>query len=156
MVTHSSTSRPVQCLCMAERTGCPVLTDLWSYVSLPARCHNTKHQFGAAAIAAFDARQSDDKVRWAVERKQSDQYADDRAYLDSSSHFFGIDTIGSKTESRKVHTEGEQQYTSASLQAASLMPASASTCAFTRYLGIAQWRSRVPMSLTKVNTKTLP
>jgi hypothetical protein len=33
MVTHSSTSRPVQCLCMAERTGCPVLTDLWSYVS---------------------------------------------------------------------------------------------------------------------------
>ena len=34
MVTHSSTSRPVQCLCMAERTGCPVLTDLWSYVSV--------------------------------------------------------------------------------------------------------------------------
>jgi hypothetical protein len=33
MVTHSSTSSPVQCLCMAERTGCPVLTDLWSYVS---------------------------------------------------------------------------------------------------------------------------
>jgi hypothetical protein len=32
MVTHSSTSRPVQYLCMAERTGCPVLTDLWSYV----------------------------------------------------------------------------------------------------------------------------
>jgi hypothetical protein len=32
MVTHSSTSRPVQCLCMAERTGCPALTDLWSYV----------------------------------------------------------------------------------------------------------------------------
>jgi hypothetical protein len=34
MVTHSSTSRPVQCLCMAERTGCPVLTDLWSYVPI--------------------------------------------------------------------------------------------------------------------------
>jgi hypothetical protein len=34
MVTHSSTSRPVQCLCMAERTGCPVLTDLWSYVCI--------------------------------------------------------------------------------------------------------------------------
>jgi hypothetical protein len=33
MVTHSSTSRPVQCLCMAERTGCPVFTDLWSYVT---------------------------------------------------------------------------------------------------------------------------
>jgi hypothetical protein len=32
MVTHSSTSRPVQCLCMAGRTGCPVFTDLWSYV----------------------------------------------------------------------------------------------------------------------------
>jgi hypothetical protein len=32
MVTHSSTSRPVQCLCMAERTGCPVFIDLWSYV----------------------------------------------------------------------------------------------------------------------------
>jgi hypothetical protein len=36
MVTHSSTSRPVQCLCMAERTGCPVLTDLWSYVGFTA------------------------------------------------------------------------------------------------------------------------
>ena len=35
MVTHSSTNRPVQCLCMAERTGCPVLTDLWSYVLSP-------------------------------------------------------------------------------------------------------------------------
>ena len=34
MVTHSSTSRPVQCLCMAERTGCPVFTDLWSYVQV--------------------------------------------------------------------------------------------------------------------------
>lgn len=34
MVTHSSTSRPVQCLCMAERTGCPVFTDLWSYVTI--------------------------------------------------------------------------------------------------------------------------
>ena len=34
MVTHSNTSRPVQCLCMAERTGCPVLTDLWSYVPM--------------------------------------------------------------------------------------------------------------------------
>jgi hypothetical protein len=36
MVTHSSTSRPVQCLCMAERTGCPVFTDLWSYVLILA------------------------------------------------------------------------------------------------------------------------
>jgi hypothetical protein len=26
MVTHSSTSRPVQCLCMAERTKCFLLT----------------------------------------------------------------------------------------------------------------------------------
>jgi hypothetical protein len=39
MVTHSSTSRPVQCLCMAERTGCPVLTDLWSYVSGQIICN---------------------------------------------------------------------------------------------------------------------
>jgi hypothetical protein len=37
MVTHSSASRPVQCLCMAERTGCPVLTDLWSYVLIPVK-----------------------------------------------------------------------------------------------------------------------
>jgi hypothetical protein len=45
MVTHSSTSRPVQCLCMAERTGCPVLTDLWSYVLVThkhAICTKTK------------------------------------------------------------------------------------------------------------------
>jgi hypothetical protein len=39
MVTHSSTSRPVQCLCMAERTGCPVFTDLWSYVLLSSHVH---------------------------------------------------------------------------------------------------------------------
>jgi hypothetical protein len=32
MVTHSSTNRPAQCLCVAERTGCPVFTNLWSYV----------------------------------------------------------------------------------------------------------------------------
>jgi hypothetical protein len=40
MVTHSSTSRPVQCLCMAERTGCPVFTDLWSYVITAAHKYN--------------------------------------------------------------------------------------------------------------------
>ena len=40
MVTHSSTSRPVQCLCMAERTGCPVFTDLWSYVLRHEFCLN--------------------------------------------------------------------------------------------------------------------
>ena len=37
MVTHSNTSRPIQCLCMAERTGCPVFTDLWPYVLLVVR-----------------------------------------------------------------------------------------------------------------------
>jgi hypothetical protein len=42
MVTHSSTSRPVQCLCMAERTGCPVLTDLWSYVIIKVGKHFIK------------------------------------------------------------------------------------------------------------------
>jgi hypothetical protein len=42
MVTHSSTSRPVQCLCMAERTGCPVLTDLWSYVLILASTSKMK------------------------------------------------------------------------------------------------------------------
>jgi hypothetical protein len=48
MVTHSSTSRPVQCLCMAERTGCPVFTDLWSYVlvlpcAAPTYLHSVDH-----------------------------------------------------------------------------------------------------------------
>jgi hypothetical protein len=47
MVTHSSTSRPVQCLCMAERTGCPVLTDLWSYVSFWVFCNNISLSVGA-------------------------------------------------------------------------------------------------------------
>ena len=42
MVTHSSTSRPVQCLCMAERTGCPVFTDLWSYVCTVQTDRNIK------------------------------------------------------------------------------------------------------------------
>jgi hypothetical protein len=45
MVTHSSTSRPVQCLCMAERTGCPVLTDLWSYVLISQTTWFMKNQF---------------------------------------------------------------------------------------------------------------
>jgi hypothetical protein len=32
VVTHPTTNPPIQGLCMAERTGCPVLLDLWSYV----------------------------------------------------------------------------------------------------------------------------
>ena len=32
MVTHLTTNLPIWCLSMAERTGCPVLTSLWSYV----------------------------------------------------------------------------------------------------------------------------
>ena len=51
MVTHSSTSRPVQCLCMAERTGCPVFTDLWSYVQIDRKlelyCANTTEPVSA-------------------------------------------------------------------------------------------------------------
>ena len=49
MVTHSSTSRPVQCLCMAERTGCPVLTDLWSYVFE----HETRQIINTCVKAAY-------------------------------------------------------------------------------------------------------
>ena len=56
MVTHSSTSRPVQCLCMAERTGCPIFTDLWSYVPtppilVPYICHwSNASRFGVKSI----------------------------------------------------------------------------------------------------------
>ncbi|KAF2141585.1 hypothetical protein K452DRAFT_227841, partial [Aplosporella prunicola CBS 121167] len=32
VVTHLTTDQPVHSLCMAERTGCPVFYDLWSYV----------------------------------------------------------------------------------------------------------------------------
>ncbi|KAF2137372.1 hypothetical protein K452DRAFT_235944, partial [Aplosporella prunicola CBS 121167] len=32
VVTHLTTNQPVHSLCMAERTGCPVFYDLWSYV----------------------------------------------------------------------------------------------------------------------------
>jgi hypothetical protein len=32
VVTHPTTNPPIQGLCMAERTGCPFLLDLWSYV----------------------------------------------------------------------------------------------------------------------------
>jgi hypothetical protein len=35
MVTHSSTSRPVQCLCMAERTEYTVVTRSWTGSALP-------------------------------------------------------------------------------------------------------------------------
>ena len=33
VVTHPTTNPPIDCLCMAERTGCPVLSLLWSYVT---------------------------------------------------------------------------------------------------------------------------
>jgi len=32
VVTHPTTNLPISSLCMAERTGCPVLLNLWSYV----------------------------------------------------------------------------------------------------------------------------
>jgi hypothetical protein len=51
MVTHSSTSRPVQCLCMAERTGCPVLTDLWSYILILCQQHKSKFVFNGSGIS---------------------------------------------------------------------------------------------------------
>ena len=33
VVTHPTTSLPIWGLCMAERTGCPILLSLWSYVT---------------------------------------------------------------------------------------------------------------------------
>jgi hypothetical protein len=68
MVTHSSTSRPVQCLCMAERTGCPVFTDLWSYVLdsinqiiitgelLKSQPGRYRHQIGSVVHITYDGR----------------------------------------------------------------------------------------------------
>jgi hypothetical protein len=53
MVTHSSTSRPVQCLCMAERTGCPVLTDLWSYVLSIKDAYNIITMFEIMTLVKF-------------------------------------------------------------------------------------------------------
>ena len=32
VVTHPTTNQPISSLCMAERTGCPVILSLWSYV----------------------------------------------------------------------------------------------------------------------------
>jgi ribosomal protein L33 len=54
MVTHSSTSRPVQCLCMAERTGCPVLTDLWLYVLNFCKTTNMKILHAASSKVLCD------------------------------------------------------------------------------------------------------
>ena len=34
VVTHPTTNLPIWGLCMAERTGCPILLNLWSYVKL--------------------------------------------------------------------------------------------------------------------------
>jgi hypothetical protein len=66
MVTHSSTSRPVQCLCMAERTGCPVLTDLWSYVSCCCSLGNMKKMQSFGGNPTFHA-----KLSQAQGRRQS-------------------------------------------------------------------------------------
>ena len=40
MVTHSNTSRPVQCLCMAERTEYTVVTDPRTGSALPSNILN--------------------------------------------------------------------------------------------------------------------
>ena len=34
VVTHPTTNLPIWSLCMAERTGCPILSSLWSYVTV--------------------------------------------------------------------------------------------------------------------------
>jgi hypothetical protein len=34
VVTHPTTNPPISSLCMAERTGCPILLSLWSYVEV--------------------------------------------------------------------------------------------------------------------------
>ena len=54
MVTHSNTSRPIQCLCMAERTGCPVFTDLWPYVMNEKTKCNIKAQCLQQSLARGD------------------------------------------------------------------------------------------------------
>jgi hypothetical protein len=47
MVTHSSTSRPVQCLCMAERTEYTVVTHLtYGNSSTPRECEFLEHVTG--------------------------------------------------------------------------------------------------------------
>ena len=43
VVTHRSTNLPFNCLCMAERTGCPVFSWLWPYVQEISTIANKYH-----------------------------------------------------------------------------------------------------------------
>jgi hypothetical protein len=46
VVTHPTTNLPISSLCMAERTGCPVLLNLWSYMI----CHSVIPQYICMAL----------------------------------------------------------------------------------------------------------
>ena len=43
VVTHPTTNPPISSLCMAERTGCPVLLTLWSYVIITCLSKDIYH-----------------------------------------------------------------------------------------------------------------
>ncbi|KAF1345885.1 hypothetical protein BDV97DRAFT_30558 [Delphinella strobiligena] len=49
VVTHRSTDQPVNCLCLAERTGCPVLSCLWPSVRPPASQDSTEEKVAHAS-----------------------------------------------------------------------------------------------------------
>ena len=56
MVTHSTTNLPIWCLCMAERTGCPFLTSLWSYVTakfLPGTIYSSRRWMSGTRLPDF-------------------------------------------------------------------------------------------------------
>jgi hypothetical protein len=71
MVTHSSTSRPVQCLCMAERTGCPVFTDLWLYVLISCTIVLYSYDMNSALCTHWEYSHAGTPLRLLVESSSS-------------------------------------------------------------------------------------
>ena len=57
MVTHPTTDLPIWCSCMAERTGCPVLTSLWSYVKCYSRVRAHNHNPNCETFGKFEINQ---------------------------------------------------------------------------------------------------
>jgi hypothetical protein len=55
VVTHRSTNLPFNCLCMAERTGCPVFSWLWPYVLDLLSCRNLISWWESCSMTGIEA-----------------------------------------------------------------------------------------------------
>ena len=92
VVTHPTTNQPIWSLCMAERTGCPVIFILWSYVS--EDCSITIYTwFYLCGIRVMLWRWNDIGGIWPLARQETQDnrchkrncYKEDKSFMQGSS-----------------------------------------------------------------------